>query len=76
MDKLTKIESLSQDKLQEVWVEILKKDKFSGISIKENCITANSDSILVPIKCLYITFPFQLSGNIDVAYIAQEITKQ
>lgn len=76
MDKLTKIESLSQEKLQEVWVEILKKDKFSGISVKVNCITANSDSILVPIKCLYITFPFQLSGNIDVAYIAQEITKQ
>lgn len=25
MDKLTKIESLSQEKLQEVWVEILKK---------------------------------------------------
>ena len=32
MDKLTKIESLSQDKLQEVWVEILKNEKFSGIS--------------------------------------------
>lgn len=38
MDKLTKIESLSQEKLQEVWVEILKKDKFSGISVKVNCI--------------------------------------
>lgn len=75
MDKLTKIESLSQDKLQEVWVEILKKEKFSGISVKVNCITANSDSILVLVKCLYITFPFQLSGNIDVAYIAREITK-
>ena len=37
MDKLTKIESLSQEKLQEVWVEILKKDKFSGISVKVNC---------------------------------------
>lgn len=76
MDKLTKIESLSQEKLQEVWVEILDKEKFSDISLKTNSITAISNSILVPVKCLYIIFPFQLSGNIDVAYIAQEITKQ
>ena len=76
MDKITKIESLSQEKLLDVWGEILKKEKFSDITLKKNCIIANSESILVPIKCLYITFPFQLSGNIDITYIAQEVTKK
>lgn len=73
MDKITKIDSLSQEKLLNVWCEILKKKNFSDISITKNCIVANSESVLVPIKCLYVIFPFQLSGNIDLDYIAQEI---
>ena len=75
MEKITKIELLSQEKLLNVWTEILKKEKFSGIIVKNNSVTANTESILVPVKCLYITFPFQLSGNIETEYIAQEVTK-
>ena len=73
MDKITKIESLSQETLLNVWCEILKKKNFSDISITKNCIVASSESVLVSIKCLYVIFPFQLSGNIDLDYIAQEI---
>jgi len=75
MNKITKIEGFEMNKFQGVLSQLLKNLDYTEIEIVENYLTAIKKSPLSVEKYVFIIFPFQLSGQVDVQKISDIIQK-
>ena len=76
MKKISKVEELTIDQLKEALKVIITHEGFINIEDSGNVITAVLDNPMSPILNMFILFPFQLSGEVDIDSIRETITKE
>lgn len=73
MNKIKKVEDLSIGQLKTVLVTIISKEGFINIKDHDNVLEAYLDNPMSPITNIFMVFPFQLSGEVDIDKICEMI---
>ncbi len=76
MDKIKKVEELSLEQLRETLITIISKEGFIDIKDDGNVLEAYLDNPMSPITNIFMIFPFQLSGEVDVDRICDIVLSE
>jgi hypothetical protein len=72
MNKIKKVEDLSIGQLKSVLITIVSKEGFINIKDHDNVLEAYLDNPMSPITNIFMVFPFQLSGEVDIDKISEQ----
>ena len=76
MNKIKKVEDLSIGQLKSVLITIVSKEGFINIKNHDNVLEAYLDNPMSPITNIFMVFPFQLSGEVDIDKICEMILQE